>query len=125
MLTVRMQGEDTAVVRLPQQVDYDNASLVGAECEALIRRGRTTLVIDASRVAHLDSSGISMLISLSRVLGESSGTLRLAAFNSYHQQVWHMLGLTTLFPLSPTVRTALEVTAADAPTGASEPSGRA
>ncbi|MER5475783.1 STAS domain-containing protein [Streptomyces sp. NPDC002734] len=111
MLTVRTQGEDTAVVRLPPQVDYDNASVVGAQCEDLIKRGLTTLVMDASGMEYLDSSGITMLITLSRTAEAHSGVLRLAAFNDHYQQIWHMLGLDALFPLSPTVPDALPAAA--------------
>ncbi|WP_448316469.1 STAS domain-containing protein, partial [Streptomyces sp. CO7] len=102
MLTVRTQGENTAVVKLPRQVDYDNASAVGAQCEDLVKRGFTTLVVDASEMEYLDSSGITMLIRLSRTAEACSGALRLAAFNDHYQQIWHMLGLDALFPLSPT-----------------------
>ncbi|WP_166020177.1 STAS domain-containing protein [Streptomyces chilikensis] len=125
MLTVRMQGENTAVVRLPQQVDYDNASVVGAECEELVRRGCTTLVVDASLMEYLDSSGISMLIMVSRTADAHAGTLRLAAFNDHYQQIWHMLGLETLLPLSPTVGAALSAPGADEPAEALEASDHA
>jgi anti-sigma B factor antagonist len=107
MLIVRMAGENTAIVQLPQQVDYDNASVVGTQCEDLVRQGCTHLVVDASRVEYLDSSGISMLIALSRTADAHSGALHLAAFNEHYQQIWQVLGLETLFPLHPTVRVAL------------------
>ena len=123
MLTVRMQGDGTAVVRLPAQVDYDNASAVGAQCEDLVRQGCAVLVVDASRVEYLDSSGVSMLIMLSRVLEERSGTLRIAAFNSHYQQIWRLLGLEALFPLSPTVGAALPAPDPGDRTGATESSG--
>lgn len=115
MLTVRMQGDDTAVVRLPHQVDYDNASAVGAQCEDLVKQGRTTLVVDASEMEYLDSSGITMLITLSRAAQAHSGTLHLAAFNSHYRQIWDMLGLEALIPLSPSVPAALSASSAGGP----------
>ncbi|USQ85482.1 STAS domain-containing protein [Streptomyces phaeoluteigriseus] len=107
MLTVLMQHEGTVVAQLPEQVDYDNATLVGAQCEDLVRHGCATLVLDASRVDYLDSSGISMIIKLSRILGDHAGTLRVANFNAHYHQVWRLLGLDSLFPVSPTVQAAL------------------
>ncbi len=118
MLTVQVQGENTAVVRLPQQVDFDNASAVGAQCEDLVQRGLTTLVVDASGTEYLDSSGVTMLITLSRTTQARSGTLYLAAFNSHYQQIWHMLGLETVIPLFPTVPAALSVSDARDPAAA-------
>ncbi|MFD5271647.1 hypothetical protein [Streptomyces sp. NPDC058335] len=50
MLTVRMQHQGTVVAQLPEQVDYDNAILVGAQCEDLVRQGCVILVLDACRL---------------------------------------------------------------------------
>ncbi|MFJ7151534.1 STAS domain-containing protein [Streptomyces sp. NPDC100445] len=106
MITVRMQHEDTTVAQLPQEIDYDNASLVGAQCEDLIRRGCRTLILDASGVEYLDSSAISMLILLLRLLDERAGTLRLAALSEHYQQTLRLLGLDALFTVYPTVDAA-------------------
>ncbi|MET9505499.1 STAS domain-containing protein [Streptomyces sp. NPDC006259] len=111
MLTVRMRHGDTAVAQLPEQVDYDNAILVGAQCEDLVRQGCGTLVLDASQVEYLDSSGISMIIKLSHILDDHAGTLRVAALNAHYRQVWHILGLDFLFPAFPTVYAALDAAA--------------
>ncbi|MEH0636853.1 STAS domain-containing protein [Streptomyces bottropensis] len=123
MVIVRMQDGDTAVAQLPKQVDYDNAALVGALCEDLVGQGCATLVLDASQVDYLDSSGISMIIKLWRVLGDRAGTLRVAALNAHYHQVWRLLGLDSLFPLSPTVRAALPARVAGERAGTSESSG--
>ncbi|MGA5039782.1 STAS domain-containing protein [Streptomyces capoamus] len=114
MLTVRMQGENTTVAQLPEEIDYDTAALVGAQCEDLIRQGCATLVLDASRLVYLDSSGVSMLITLSRILDDRNGTLRLAAFNAHYQHVWRLLGLDTLLPVYPTADAALKAPSAQA-----------
>ncbi|UFR06839.1 STAS domain-containing protein [Streptomyces sp. Go40/10] len=112
MLTVRMQGETTTVAQLPREIDYDAAPLVGAQCEDLIRQGCATLVLDASRLEYLDSSGVSMIITLSRRLDDRAGTLRLAALNAHYQSVWTLLGLDTLLPVFPTTDAALNAPAA-------------
>ncbi|CAM5297279.1 MULTISPECIES: STAS domain-containing protein [Streptomyces] len=108
MLRVRVRHADTTVVRLPTEVDYDNASDIGARCEDLIKEGCGTLVLDASEVQYLDSSGVSMIITLSRALDNHAGTLRLAALSDHYQQVWRLLGLGTLLPVFPTVHAALD-----------------
>lgn len=125
MLTVRMQHEDTTVAQLPEEVDYDNASLVGAQCEDLVKRGCSTLVLDASRVRYLDSSGISMIITLSRILDGHAGALRLAALDAHYQQVWRLLGLDSLLPVFRTVKAALEAPAGGGRTRTSKSVGHA
>ncbi|MEW2303062.1 STAS domain-containing protein [Streptomyces sp. NPDC006655] len=108
MLRVLVRHADTTVVRLPSEVDYENADVVGARCEALIREGCRTLVLDASDVQYLDSSGISMIITLSRLLDDHAGALRLAALSDNYRQVWRLLGLDSLLPVFPTVNAALD-----------------
>ncbi|MGW2488210.1 STAS domain-containing protein [Streptomyces sp. NPDC001606] len=108
MLRVRVRHADATVVRLPAEVDYDNASGIGARCADLVEEGCGTLVLDASDVQYLDSSGVSMIITLSRLCDNGSGALRLAAFSDHYQQVWRVLGLDALLPVFPTVDTALD-----------------
>ena len=108
MLRVRVRHADTTVVRLPTEVDYGNASEISAQCEDLIEEGCATLVLDASEVQYLDSSGVSLIIRLSCALGNHAGTLRLAALSDQYQQVWRLLGLDTLLPVFPTVHAALD-----------------
>ncbi|MEU2338405.1 STAS domain-containing protein [Streptomyces sp. NPDC006654] len=120
MLTVRTQHEDAAIAQLPETVDYDNAPVVGAQCEDLVNRGCTTLVLDASQVQYMDSSGISMLITLSRTLGRRAGTLRVAALSDHYEQVWDLLGLREVFPVFSSVRAALQSPATGRIAGAPE-----
>jgi anti-sigma B factor antagonist len=113
MLTVRMRQGNATIARLPEAVDYDTASHIGDECKSLIKQGCRTLVLDASQVQYLDSSGISMLIMLTRALEERAGTLRIADLSDHYQQVWHVLGLDTMFPIAPTVNAALDAPATE------------
>ncbi|MEU3518321.1 STAS domain-containing protein [Streptomyces sp. NPDC006654] len=83
MLRVRARHADTTVVRLPTEVNYGNASDLGARCEDLIKEGCGTPVPDASEVQYLDSSGVSMIITLFRALDNHGGTLRFAALSDH------------------------------------------
>ncbi|MFC8936818.1 STAS domain-containing protein [Streptomyces griseoincarnatus] len=108
MLRVRVRHADTTVVRLPSEVDHENASDIGARCQELIEEGCATLVLDASDVQYLDSSGVSVIVALSSALDSHAGSLRLAALSDHYQQVWRILGLDTLLPVFPTVGAALD-----------------
>ncbi|AYN42759.1 anti-sigma factor antagonist [Streptomyces dangxiongensis] len=122
MITVRMQHGDTTVALLPEEIDYDNASLVGAQCGDLIRQGCRTLILDASTVKYLDSSAISTFILLLRLLDDHDGTLRLAALDDHYRHNLRILGLDSLFPLYPTVEAAHRPYAISENTEMSQPS---
>ncbi|WNZ08158.1 STAS domain-containing protein [Streptomyces sp. 11x1] len=108
MLRVRVQHADTTVVRLPSEVDHENASDISARCQELIEKGCTTLVLDASDVQYLDSSGVSVIVALSSALDSHAGALRLASLSDHYRQVWRLLGLDTLLPVFLTVHAALD-----------------
>ncbi|WP_261994238.1 STAS domain-containing protein [Streptomyces sp. t39] len=118
-----MQNEDTAVAQLPKRLDYDNASIVGWHCQDLVGQGCATLVLDASHVEYLDSSGVSMIVALWRVLDGRAGILRVAALSDHYQQVWRILGLDSVLPLSPTVQAALSAPVAGDHAGTTGSSG--
>lgn len=106
MVTVTLQDGDLSVAVLPEEVDYDNARLVGAQCEFLVRHGCRTLVVDASRAKHLDSSAVSMLVLLHRIIEEHGGCLRIAGLDAYYRSVFRILGVDKVFSLFPTAQAA-------------------
>ncbi|MFI9155507.1 STAS domain-containing protein [Streptomyces sp. NPDC053367] len=124
MVTVSMRHGGTAVAQLPQDVDYDSVPHIVDQCEHLIRQGCTTLVLDASQVQYLDSSGISMIITLANALVAQTGTLRLAGLNAHYQQVWGRLGLDTLLPVTRTVSAALSPQSAGQPSSSAARTNR-
>ncbi|MEU3856447.1 STAS domain-containing protein [Streptomyces sp. NPDC028722] len=71
-------------------------------------------------MTYTDSSGISMLITLSRTLGQRADTLSVAALSAHYEQVWRILGLEEVFPVFPTVDAALQTPAAGDVPGTAE-----
>ncbi|MGI5484616.1 STAS domain-containing protein [Streptomyces lavendofoliae] len=106
MVTVTLQHGDLSVAVLPEEVDYANARLIGAQCEYLVRHGCRTLILDASRARLLDSSAIGMMVRLLRIIGEYRGCLRIAGLGTYYRSVFEVLGVDKVFSLFPTAQAA-------------------
>jgi anti-sigma B factor antagonist len=69
--------------------------------------GDSRFLIDFSESSYIDSSGLGVLVSLSKKIRESGGTLRLAGLNEDLRTLFELTKLDTLFHIADTRATAL------------------
>ncbi|QKG23522.1 STAS domain-containing protein [Actinomadura verrucosospora] len=108
---------DMAVVTLAGEVDVATAGRLRDHLAALLARGARHLVLDFSGVAFIDSSGLSVLAGIHRLLctpdqdgdGRPPGTLALAAVNLRIREVLRTTGFTRFLPIYSTVEPAVAV----------------
>ena len=73
-----------------------------------LERGGKKFLIDFSQTGYIDSSGLGVLVSLSKKIREQGGELRLANLNDDLQTLFELTKLDTLFQISDTRERALE-----------------
>lgn len=94
-------------------VDVDGELTVanrGELKERVLRRldeGDEVFVIDFSGTGYIDSSGLGVLVSLSKRIREENGRLRLAGLNQDLRTLFELTKLDTLFQISDTRSAAL------------------
>ncbi len=77
-----------------------------------VERGARSFVVDFTRTAYIDSSGLGALVSLGKRIREAGGDLRLAGLNEDLRTLFELTRLDALFPLFATRADALaDVTA--------------
>ena len=69
--------------------------------------GARKFVVDFSRTGYIDSSGLGVLVSLSKKIREQGGDLRLAGLNEDVQTLFELTKLDTLFAITRTAQEAL------------------
>ena len=74
--------------------------------DALDKGGRK-FVVDFTRTGYIDSSGLGVLVSLSKKIRELGGDLRLAGLNEDLQTLFELTKLDTLFSITRTPEEAL------------------
>jgi anti-sigma B factor antagonist len=72
-----------------------------------LEEGSRKFVIDFSKTGYIDSSGLGVLVSLSKKIREQGGELRLAGLNADLQTLFELTKLDTLFQISDTRDRAL------------------
>jgi len=93
--------------------DVDGQLIVGNRHELkrmmleALEGGARRFVIDFSRTGYIDSSGLGVLITLSKEVRAQGGDLRLASLNPDLQRLFELTKLDTLFEIHATLRDAL------------------
>ena len=95
-------------------VDVDGQLIVGNRQELKqkvleeLESGDRKFVIDFANTGYIDSSGLGVLVSLSKKIREQGGELRLASLNEDLRTLFELTKLDTLFKISDTRAEALE-----------------
>lgn len=94
--------------------DVDGQLIVGNRHELkrmvldALEGGARRFVIDFSRTGYIDSSGLGVLITLSKEIRAQDGDLRLASLNPDLQRLFELTKLDTFFRICANLREALE-----------------
>ena len=104
---LRKQG-DIVVVDVEGQLIVGNRQELKQKVLDELEKGERKFLIDFSQTGYIDSSGLGVLVSLSKKIREHGGELRLANLNDDLQTLFELTKLDTLFQISDTRERALE-----------------
>lgn len=105
--SMRKQGDVTIV-------DVDGQLIVGNRQELKQRvldeldKGERKFLVDFEKTGYIDSSGLGVLVSLSKKIREQGGALRLANLNDDLRTLFELTKLDTLFDIADSRQRALE-----------------
>ncbi len=105
-VTSRQEGEHT-VVAVSGEIDVYTAPALREKISELVADGRHRLVVDLTYVDFLDSTGLGVLVGGLNRVKSHDGTLALVCTQEKILKVFRITGLTTVFPISPTLGEAL------------------
>lgn len=105
----------TVVMSVYGDLDLHTADELGDRLVSAVERGATSLVVDLTGVAFVDSQGLGALLRGTRRLGAGEGRFRLVVPAPEIRRVFEITSLDRVFPLDETRDQAL-ARGADAPT---------
>ena len=106
--TVRNDGKGVVVIDVDGQLIVGNRQELKQKVLDALESGQRKCLIDFARTGYIDSSGLGVLVSLSKKIREQGGELRLANLNDDLQTLFELTKLDTLFQISDTRERALE-----------------
>jgi len=99
---------EVSVVEVEGQLIVGNRQELKQKVLDELDRGERKFLIDFKQTGYIDSSGLGVLVSLSKKIRELGGELRLANLNDDLKTLFELTKLDTLFQISDTRDSALE-----------------
>ena len=97
--SIKKQGE-ICVVDVEGQLIVGNRQELKQKVLEQLENGDRKFVIDFSNTGYIDSSGLGVLVSLSKKIREQGGELRLASLNEDLRTLFELTKLDTLFHIA-------------------------
>jgi len=95
-----IKEDDVTVVAVEGQLIVGNRQELKEKVLAELEGGGRKFLIDFSSTGYIDSSGLGVLVSLSKKIREQGGELSLAALNDDLRTLFELTKLDTLFQIS-------------------------
>ena len=105
--TIHRQS-DVLVVDVEGQLIVGNRQELKQKVLDELERGERKFLIDFSQTGYIDSSGLGVLVSLSKKIREQGGELRLSSLNEDLRTLFELTKLDTLFRIADSKDKALE-----------------
>jgi anti-sigma B factor antagonist len=99
---------DVCIVEVEGQLIVGNRQELKQKILDELEKGTKKVLVDFGRTGYIDSSGLGVLVSLSKKIRDMGGDLRLANLNDDLQTLFELTKLDTLFRISETRERALE-----------------
>jgi anti-sigma B factor antagonist len=99
---------DVCIVEVEGQLIVGNRQELKQKILDELDKGTRKVLVDFARTGYIDSSGLGVLVSLSKKIRDMGGDLRLANLNDDLQTLFELTKLDTLFRISETRERALE-----------------
>lgn len=100
--------DDITVVDVEGQLIVGNRQELKQKVLEELESGERKFVIDFSETGYIDSSGLGVLVSLSKKIREQGGELRLAGLNEDLRTLFELTKLDTLFKIEESREEALQ-----------------
>ena len=98
--TLRKDTSGVVVVGVEGQLIVGNRQELKQKVLEALESGSRKFIIDFSKTGYIDSSGLGVLVSLSKKIREQGGELRLANLNDDLKTLFELTKLDTLFHIA-------------------------
>ena len=104
---LRKEAGGVVVVSVDGQLIVGNRQELKQQVIDALDGGARKFVVDFTHTGYIDSSGLGVLVSLSKKIREAGGDLRLSGLNEDLQTLFELTKLDTLFAITRTTQEAL------------------
>jgi len=102
------KSDEVLVIEVEGQLIVGNRQELKQKVLEELENGERKFVVDFAETGYIDSSGLGVLVSLSKKIREQGGELRLASLNEDLRTLFELTKLDTLFRIADSREEALE-----------------
>ena len=102
------KNDDVTLIEVEGQLIVGNRQELKQQVLEQLEEGDRKFVIDFAETGYIDSSGLGVLVSLSKKIREQGGELRLSSLNEDLRTLFELTKLDTLFRIADDKEQALE-----------------
>ncbi len=102
------KSDDVTVIVVEGQLIVGNRQELKQKVLEELESGERKFVVDFDKTGYIDSSGLGVLVSLSKKIREQGGELRLAGLNEDLRTLFELTKLDTLFKIADSRAEALQ-----------------
>jgi anti-sigma B factor antagonist len=95
------------VLRLEGELDTYNCGQLRSALVEHVEGGEDRIIVDMTRVAYIDSTGLGSLVGGLKRVSEHGGIMRIVCKNPQILKVFEITGLNKVFPIFSTVKEAV------------------
>ena len=106
--TSRKDGNGALVIEVEGQLIVGNRQEFKQKILDALEAGERKFLVDFTQTGYIDSSGLGVLVSLSKKIRDEGGELRLAGLNEDLRTLFELTKLDTLFSISDSAADALK-----------------
>mgnify|MGYP001583948012 FL=1 len=103
----RKDAKGVLVIEVDGQLIVGNRQELKQKVLDALEAGDRKFLVDFTRTGYIDSSGLGVLVSLSKKIRDEGGDLRLAGLNEDLKTLFELTKLDTLFAISDSAQDAL------------------
>lgn len=99
MEIVETKQGDVVVLALTGRLDTLTSKALDERCSTLLETGERRLVLDASGLEYVNSSGLRALLLLARRLKDVAGVMAVSGLNVRNQNIFDMTGFSNILSI--------------------------
>ena len=98
--------EGVKVISIEGRLDTNTSKEANNELTKLVDEGKTKLIIDLSNLDYISSSGLRILLALSKEIKALKGEMRICGLNETVKEVFEISGFTMILKVLKTIEEA-------------------
>ena len=90
---IRVHDRFTIIDFPDDEINFIKATAIKSKLKTLIKQGHSSIIINLAKVDYIDSTALSVLVSIQKMCLENNGELRICCPNNEVEMIFYLTGI--------------------------------